>query len=518
MNLRDLPVFFLDLQTTGSHPKSAEVLEVAWGSTPQGFHCKLIRPESGFIPYRIQKITGISEQDLIDSHDKVEVVEELKKLQDQICIIHFAQFETPFLENWFENKIPFPIICTYEIARRLFPNLPTRSLKGIAGFFGHQKEDIKRSQAHVEATEVIWNGLVTELEKLEIKTYDQLKLWLAQDFKKKKAKYEYPLDKAIRLNLTKKPGIYRMLNRSGEVLYVGKATSLHSRVNSYFRGQKNRDSKKLEMLTQVWDIRTTECQSPLEAALLETDEIKKLNPPYNICLKVDNRNLAFFNHDFTNFSHTQDAEFSIGPFSHHMALDSLRNLSYSLKRGIFSSHIFYDPFPPELLEQGFNLFCTKQQVSSSQFGEVRSSIALGIKIWKKLKGTEANELIVPDEESESDDVDQSQDEDIETAIITAEDMAEKFERHFIRAGLAYLRARALTKLLNMEVHYPISKSSMHTLYFQNGQQVSVQEFQEKASQKLPNTKSLAWQNLTVQDYDRMSVLYAELSKLRDRHV
>lgn len=500
MNLRELPVFFLDLQTTGSHPKNAEVLEVAWGSTPQGFQCKLLQTKSGFIPYHIQKLTGITEEDLIDSHNKEEIISELLKLKNSVCVIHYAQFETPFLESWFDNEIPFPILCTHEIARRLFPNLPTRSLKGLAGFFGHQKNDIKRSQSHVEATEIIWNGLVSELEKHDIKTFEELKNWLSLDFKKKKAKYEYPLDKNIRLNMTKSPGIYRMLNRGGEVLYVGKATSLHSRVNSYFRGQKNRDTKKLEMLTQVWDIRITECKSPLEAALLETDEIKKLNPPYNICLKVDNRRLAFFNYDFTSFSHSQDEIHTIGPFSHHMALDSIRNLSASLARENFSSHIFFDPFAPEILQEGFNLFCAKHNVKPSQFSNIRNSLALGLKICKASK------------EIENTDVTEEETEEPIDGLVCAEDIALKYERHFKRAALAYLRARALTRLLNKEVHYPLTKTKTHTLYFVNGKQVESQEFN-----RIQTKQSLAWKDLTVEDYDRMSVLYAELTKLKANH-
>ena len=90
---------------------------------------------------------------------------------------------------------------------------------------------------------------------------------------------------ALLLQYADRPGIYRMLRTSGDVLYVGKAASLHKRVNSYFRGQKNRDRFKLEMLAQVWDLRVSECNSALEAALLENDEIKRYDPPYNVVLK-----------------------------------------------------------------------------------------------------------------------------------------------------------------------------------------------------------------------------------------
>ncbi|MFX6149426.1 nucleotide excision repair endonuclease, partial [Acinetobacter baumannii] len=76
------------------------------------------------------------------------------------------------------------------------------------------------------------------------------------------------------LQLPDRPGIYRMLAQDGRVLYVGKATSLRSRVNSYFHG-KTQGKRKREMIAQVWDIQVTECGSALEAALLENEEIKR---------------------------------------------------------------------------------------------------------------------------------------------------------------------------------------------------------------------------------------------------
>ena len=79
----------------------------------------------------------------------------------------------------------------------------------------------------------------------------------------------------VRLALPDGPGVYRMLRISGDVLYVGKATSLHHRVNSYFRKQKGIHERTLEMLSQARDLSFVVTESPLEAALLEPDEIKR---------------------------------------------------------------------------------------------------------------------------------------------------------------------------------------------------------------------------------------------------
>ncbi len=89
----------------------------------------------------------------------------------------------------------------------------------------------------MRATYDIWCGLVTELEKQGVHDLDQLRVYLTDKPKSTKGRYEYRLPSQQRLALPDKPGIYRMLAKNGQILYVGKATSLKSRVNSYFRGK-----------------------------------------------------------------------------------------------------------------------------------------------------------------------------------------------------------------------------------------------------------------------------------------
>jgi excinuclease ABC subunit C len=80
--------------------------------------------------------------------------------------------------------------------------------------------------------------------------------------------------------MPKKPGVYFWLDKTGTVLYVGRATSLHSRVNQYF--QKNIDSRIAEMVSLAADIKFEGCDNLLEAIILEAHYIKKYWPKYNI--------------------------------------------------------------------------------------------------------------------------------------------------------------------------------------------------------------------------------------------
>lgn len=82
------------------------------------------------------------------------------------------------------------------------------------------------------------------------------------------------------------PGVYRMLDADGRVLYVGKARNLRARLSSYF--QSRPDSPKTRALVaRVHDVDTTVTGSEAEALLLEQGQIKKLRPPYNILLRDD---------------------------------------------------------------------------------------------------------------------------------------------------------------------------------------------------------------------------------------
>jgi excinuclease ABC subunit C len=83
-----------------------------------------------------------------------------------------------------------------------------------------------------------------------------------------------------------KPGVYRFLDDSGKIIYIGKAKLLKKRVSSYFN--KNHDLGKVRvMVPKIADIQTTVVDTEWEALLLENSMIKEYRPRYNVMLKDD---------------------------------------------------------------------------------------------------------------------------------------------------------------------------------------------------------------------------------------
>ena len=97
----------------------------------------------------------------------------------------------------------------------------------------------------------------------------------------------------ILANMTTLPGVYRMLGKEGELLYVGKAKNLKNRVSSYF--VKNIEHPKtLALVARIYDIETLVVRSETEALLLEQNLIKLHRPPYNIMLRDDKSYVYIF--------------------------------------------------------------------------------------------------------------------------------------------------------------------------------------------------------------------------------
>jgi DNA polymerase-3 subunit epsilon len=526
MDLSISRLLFLDCQTTGMRPTAGSLLELGWGfgraSEPELeiLESDLVQlPEGKNIPLSVQELTGIQPADLQGAIPLeklfIKFQESLQKNNETgLAVIHYAQFEKSFLEDLYfkmtgEKNLPFRLLCSQKLAHRLFPQLPSRNIRGLAGHFGEGTGELKRAGSHVKATFQIWRKITEQLNQQGIFTFEQLEAWLSTTPSIPKVSYQYQIDRDKRLKLPKKPGVYFMKSKTGQILYVGKATSLRDRVNSYFRGRKGRDPKKLEMLTQVWDLDFIETGSALEAALLETDEIKKWNPAYNISLKTGSRGLIFYSRNFEQVGFRQDDVTMKGPFRPNGSIEQLRLLQKSLLEKTFYP-IFYEPYPVELMQAGFDLLCLRHDMDSIRLTSIRSQLCLGLKLLRehlkslalsaKFSEETANMETLDFDAADSETAAGAEDEE-ETAV-TAEDIADKFERLFLRAAQDLRKSKMLTLLLNCHLEWE-SEVGWRSLDIRQGR------FQAQAATE-PITHP--WQNMTIADYDRMSIVFSEVSR------
>jgi excinuclease ABC subunit C len=86
--------------------------------------------------------------------------------------------------------------------------------------------------------------------------------------------------------LPKTPGVYLYRDKNRKIIYVGKAVNLKNRVSSYFRN-KNQDVKTQALVSNIENIDWVNCDSEIEALILESELIKRYKPRYNIDWKDD---------------------------------------------------------------------------------------------------------------------------------------------------------------------------------------------------------------------------------------
>ncbi len=472
IDLRKLLVLFLDCQTTGASPRRGQVIEIAWARSDflhtadqasAHVNSYLLRlPPEIEIPNRVQVITGIGPAEVERGHEPRDVWQRLRVEAEEIAtvnrsekcptVIHFAKFETPFLfdlhEKYADGKVfPFKILCTHVIAKRIFPQLPRRSLRAMAGYFGYSLGQIRRSRDHVLATAIVWQQMVSVLrEQFRIMTFVELQQWLDQPVVMVSPERIYPMVAELKRDTSDKPGVYRMYRSNADILYIGKATSLRQRINSYFRKSSRHGEHILEMLSQAKQIDVTETETVLEAAILESDEIKRLSPPYNIALRRNERDVWFCSADLSEFSTKPNRKCRIGPFISQEPMQRLAGImrmiamhSETADEELLDAIGIPENYAPDMpcIRQGWDMFlsCHEELLHSKSVNQALR--VLGQELWlqrqaeKDLQIEESDEFVL---------------ESIKVPVWSPESICRLLESNVVHGIHAIRRARWLVLL------------------------------------------------------------------------
>jgi predicted GIY-YIG superfamily endonuclease len=96
----------------------------------------------------------------------------------------------------------------------------------------------------------------------------------------------FAFDRDFLARIPPAPGVYLMKNRSGEIIYVGKADNLRRRVRSYFTSRALKDAKTARIHGQLHSLELLTCATGVEALLLEMRMIRDFRPPVNFQTEI----------------------------------------------------------------------------------------------------------------------------------------------------------------------------------------------------------------------------------------
>ena len=177
----------VDVETTGGSIRHGHrVTEVAAvcvsGGRIERTYSTLVNPGRR-IPRMITSLTGISDEMVRDAPAFGEVVEELNGvLRGRVFVAHNAAFDWGFLCGEMERAVGGRLdgrqLCTVRLARKLLPQLPSRSLDSLAHYFGLEIESRHRALDDAVATAHVLLRLLDRLEEMEVRSWEEVERFL----------------------------------------------------------------------------------------------------------------------------------------------------------------------------------------------------------------------------------------------------------------------------------------------------------------------------------------------------
>jgi DNA polymerase-3 subunit epsilon len=261
----------IDVETTGLSPANEKITEIAIilhdGKKITEEFSTLLDPEKK-IPYRITRMTGISNQMVKGKPKFYEVAKKIVELtKDRVLVGHNVKFDYHFLRNEFKSlgyDLKLETLDTVRLSRQLIPGKRSYSLGPLCESLGIDNRSRHRALGDALATTELFELLLSMRQENE----DTEILKKRDDF-----------NRSLTDNLPETTGVYYFHDREGNIIYIGKSTNIRSRVLSHLNNNLNK--KALEMKSAVARVEYRETGSELVALLLESEEIKKHQPLFN---------------------------------------------------------------------------------------------------------------------------------------------------------------------------------------------------------------------------------------------
>jgi DNA polymerase III epsilon subunit family exonuclease len=273
----------VDLETTGLRPGSSGICEIG-AVRMRGFEVDaefqtLVDPGLPIDP-GASALTGLRTAQLRGAPGPAEAVRSfLAFAGDGVLVAHNARFDLAFLDRETElltgSRIGSAVVDTVRLARTLLAGrVPSFGLGQLAWFLDTSERPCHRALPDARATAELLLALIGLAQERGARTVADLTALAATRTRRL-------LDKRhLAYGAPTRPGVYLFLGHNDQVLYVGRARDLRSRLRSYFRSDRQRPAVEAAVAAAErieWRVTGSE----LEAALEELRLIREIRPPGN---------------------------------------------------------------------------------------------------------------------------------------------------------------------------------------------------------------------------------------------
>lgn len=273
----------VDIETTGGYASNNAITEVAIvlhnGVDTEGVWQTLINPGQK-IPVYITALTGITQQMVAEAPRFEEVAPNIARLlEGRVFVAHNVNFDYSFLKHHLQLagfELNNRKLCTVRLGRQVVPGLPSYSLGNLCRHLDIPIYDRHRAAGDAHATVKVFEHLLRNGAEKHIVNF------LKRHAREQSLPPHVPKEQVEQLPYS--PGVYYFHDQKGKVVYVGKAKNLKHRVSSHFT-HNGTGKQRQDFLRTIHNISFQTCGTELMAAILESIEIRRLWPAYNVSQK-----------------------------------------------------------------------------------------------------------------------------------------------------------------------------------------------------------------------------------------
>ena len=269
----------VDIETTGGQPFRDKIIEIGIvihdGAKIVNSYSSLINPGIP-IPWEITRLTGITDRMVREAPKFYEIAKEIVELTNgSVFVAHNVRFDYSFIKHEFAYlgyKFKRERLCTVRLAQKLVQGHQSYSLGRICADLGIAIDGRHRALGDATATAHLLDHILQKHHP------EDLRVHLEQEMKRSHLPPNLPEDEID--TLPGSPGVYYFYDKNKAVLYVGKSNNIRKRILQHL-SYSSSAAKAVEFKAAIHSISYVETGTELIAELLESAEIKKIQPPYN---------------------------------------------------------------------------------------------------------------------------------------------------------------------------------------------------------------------------------------------